>query len=100
MSGKKGMKHYPVNIKAVIFEEYQSGISVNQLSLKYGISRYAIQTWCGLRTERNIIESIPKRRGRPPKGCVPTEKERDNEIKRLKMENELLRSFLQIAGRR
>lgn len=43
---------------------------------------------------------LPKRRGRPSKGYLPTDQEKDNEIKRLKMENELLRSFLQIAGRR
>lgn len=38
----------------------------------------------------------PRRLGRPPKGYVPTEQEKDNEIRRLKMENELLRVF---AGR-
>lgn len=43
---------------------------------------------------------LPKRRGRPPKGYVSTEQEKDNEIKRLKMENELLRDFLYRGGRR
>jgi hypothetical protein len=41
----------------------------------------------------------PRRRGRPPKGYKLTEDEKDNEIKRLKMENELLRDFLRAAGR-
>jgi len=31
---------------------------------------------------------------------VPSEKEKDNEIKRLKMENELLQNFLRLAGRK
>ena len=43
---------------------------------------------------------MPRRRGRLPKGFVPTEQEKDNEIKRLKMENELLRDFLRIVGRK
>ena len=43
---------------------------------------------------------LPRRKGRAPKGYVPTEQEKDNEIKRLKMENELLRDFLRIAGRK
>jgi hypothetical protein len=43
---------------------------------------------------------LPRRRGRPPKGYPSTENEKDNEIKRLTMENELLRDFLHIAGRK
>jgi hypothetical protein len=43
---------------------------------------------------------VPRRRGRLPKGFLTTEQEKDNEIKRLKMENELLRDFLRIAGRK
>lgn len=53
------------------------------------------------RRERLIEAGVePRRRGRPSKGYQPTEKEKDNEIKRLKMENELLRDFLRLAGRR
>jgi orotate phosphoribosyltransferase-like protein len=43
---------------------------------------------------------IPRQRGRQPKGFVVSEQEKDYEIKRLKMENELLRDFLRHAGRR
>jgi len=42
----------------------------------------------------------PRQWGRRPKGFVIPEKEKDYEIKRLKMENELLRDFLRHAGRR
>jgi len=42
---------------------------------------------------------VPRRRGRPPKVYQETELEKDNEIKRLRMENELLRDFLRAAGR-
>ena len=43
---------------------------------------------------------IPRHRGKPPKGLQVLEKEKDYEIKRLKMENELLRDFLRGIGRR
>ena len=52
------------------------------------------------RKERKLDAGIlPKRRGRPPEGYQPTEKEKENEIKQLRMENELLRDFLRLAGR-
>jgi len=37
---------------------------------------------------------LPHRRGRPPKEHIPKVQEKKNEIKRLKIENELLHSFL------
>jgi len=43
-----------------------------------------------------IIQTI----GRPRKSDFGLEQNKDNEIKRLKMEVELLRSFLQITGRK
>ncbi len=54
------------------------------------------------RRKQEKLESglLPRRCGRPPKGYIPSEEEKDNEIKRLKMENKLLRSFLQVSRRR
>jgi len=53
------------------------------------------------RKEKKILAGIPARpKGRPPKGYAKPEAEKDYEIKRLKMENELLRDFLRLAGRR
>ena len=42
----------------------------------------------------------PKLCGRPSKNKTPTEQDKDREIKRLKMENDLLRDFLHLAGRK
>lgn len=62
--------------------------------VKQFISRYH-------RKQKLLLAGIkPRRRGRPPKGYQPTEQEKDNEIKRLRMENELLRDFLRITGRK
>jgi len=53
------------------------------------------------RKENNIIAGImPGINGRPRKSSLSPEQSKDNEIKRLKMEIELLRSFLQITGRK
>lgn len=54
------------------------------------------------RREKKLEAGLPLRpKGRPRKGCVISSvKEKDYEIKRLKMGNELLRDFLRIAGRK
>ena len=53
------------------------------------------------RKERKVEAGImPHRRGRPRKYNALTEKEKEYEIERLKMENELLRDFLRVVGRK
>jgi transposase len=95
-----GQKHYAVELKAEVVAKYQSGESVWALHKEYGVSRHGIQRWCGLDKVANMQKAAPRRRGRPPKGNRVTEKDKDNEIKRLTMENELLRDFLRVCGRR
>jgi transposase-like protein len=97
MAGKKGMKHYPPAIKAEIIERYKAGESVCAISREYGISRWAISNWCGLTTKP--MQVATKRKGRPRKYPITNQREMELEIKRLKMEVDLLRSFLQAAGR-
>ena len=89
MSGKKGMTKYPLGIRETVVTRIRAGESQNRVSQEYGISRYAIQSW--------LKESVvPKRRGRKP---VKTIADYKYENKRLKMENELLRDFLQSTER-
>ena len=98
MSGKKGMTRYSEKIKEQVREEVQAGHSQREISRRYGISRYTIQSWCGLRPETKLRQAAPLRRGRP--GKIKTIEDYDRENKRLKMENELLRDFLQSTERR
>ena len=89
MSGKKGMKKYPQGIRETVISRIREGESQKAMSREYGISRWAIQSW--------LKESIiPKQRGRKP---AKTLAEYKYENKRLKMENELLRDFLQCVER-
>lgn len=69
----------------------------------FGISKKQYENFLNRhnRINREIAAGVlPRRQGRPPKGYVSTQADKDNEIKRLKMENELLRDFLCAAGRR
>ena len=90
MSGKKGMKKYPVGVREEVVARIRAGESQRALSQEYGISRYAIQSW--------VKESVlPKARGRKP---AKTLAEYRCENKRLKMENVLLRDFITFMGRK
>ena len=89
-------------IEEAIFAEKAEGKSNREIREKYGLSKKQMGN---LITRHNKAEKlaetgkIPCRRGRPPKGSPTTEHEKDREIERLKMENELLRDFLRAAGR-
>jgi transposase len=90
-------------IEKEIFEMKAAGKSNRKIREQYGLSEKQLKNLITRhnRAEERLQAGIqPRRRGRPPKGYQPTEQEKDNEIKRLKMENELLRDFLQIAGRK
>ena len=90
MSGIKGMKKYPAEIRKTVVDRIRAGESQNKLSKEYGISRWAIQCW--------LKEPVlPRTRGSKP---ARTLQEYKYENKRLKMENELLRDFLQFMERK
>ena len=96
MGNRKGQKQYSKSIKEQIRKEYSEGASQSSLNKKYGISRYAIQSWCGLRSEVNLRKIAPLKKGRPTNRPEDLEKK----VKLLEMENELLRNFLQELERK
>ena len=96
MAGRKGMKHYPESFKLQIKEEHDAGVSMRTLKKKYGVSIYSIESWCGLRPEVNRRQMAPLKRGRPTNKPEDLEKK----VKRLEMENELLRNFLRELERK
>ena len=97
MSGKKGMVHYSGEMKEQVRKEIVAGKSQREVSRKYGISRYTIQSWCGLRPETKLRQIAPLPKGRPRK--IRTLEDYQKENKRLKMENQLLRDFLSLTER-
>jgi hypothetical protein len=101
------MKRNYTHIKKLLPEiqsMVSSGMTQREIAEHYGFKdKYVVKEFLKRerRLENKVVSGIlPRRRGRPPKGYVPTEQEQDNEIRRLKMENDLLRSFLRLAGRR
>ena len=98
MSGVKGMKNYPDWIKQQVRDRIASGESQMQLSKELGISRYSIQSWCGLRAETKLRQIAPMPKGRPKKNKTIEDYEKEN--RRLRMEVELLRDFLQSTERK
>lgn len=104
MAGKKGMKHFGEAIIKEVKQMREQGMTNGEIAVYYGFeSKEVIRTL--LKRERKketLMEKgiIPNRKGRPRKGYAKTQEHKDDEIKRLKMENELLRSFLQNTGRR
>jgi len=90
-------------IEKEIFEMREKGKANYEIADYFDISSRQIENLVNRHNRaRERLEAgiLPRRRGRPPKGHKPTEQEKDNEIKRLKMENELLRDFLRHAGGR
>lgn len=104
MSGQKGMKHFGDKIINDVLKMKAEGKTNREISEYYEFKDKSIikQLIKRFNRKQRMVEAgiVPRRKGRPPKGYGVTIDEKDNEIKRLKMENELLRSFLQIAGRK
>ena len=98
MSGRKGMKHYPEWIKQEVIDRIATGESQYQLSRELGISRYSIQSWCGLRPETKLRQLAPLAKGRPKREKTIEDYEKEN--KRLRMEVSLMRDFLQSTERK
>ncbi len=98
MSGRKGMKQYPQWMKQQVIERIAAGASQKQLSKELGISRYSIQSWCGLRSETKLRQIAPLPKGRSKQN--KTIEDYKNENKRLRMEVELMQDFLQFTGRK
>ena len=100
----KGRKQFGELIINNVLTLITEGKTYSEISEIYqlGGKRVVEQLMGRHRKKQRLLESgiIPRPKGRPRKDYVPTEQGKDMEIKRLKMQNELLRSFLQSIGRR
>lgn len=84
MSGKKGMPRYNKETKELVVKAYQEGSSIRELNRQYGISRYAIQSWCGLRKEVELRHAapLPKRTSNIASGITRTNHQATSDGKR------------------
>lgn len=101
MAGKKGMKHYPeeVRLKAVRMH-VEEGITTAEVMKQLGIvSERRFLAWCEQYRKHGLLGLKPKPKGRPRKLPQTPQAKLEYELKRLKTENDLLRNFLCEAGR-
>lgn len=97
-----------------IFELKEQGLTYAQIGEHFGIERIYIKKFFErYRVKQRKIEAgiAIKKRGRPAKDCVVTQEDKVAElryilarkearIKSLEMQNELMRDFLSLTGRR
>ena len=84
---------------------HAAGKTRREIAESLGLEKKQIENWVNRhnRKERRLNAGIlPKRKGRPRKNLISENivEVQAAEIKRLKMENELLRDFLQSVGRK
>ena len=90
MAGKKGMKHYPREMKVRAIEMYfEEGRTYRQITEELGVrSKGRVKVWVR-QYRREGIEVFNKPKGRPRK--LPENEQ--TEIERLRMENALLKKY-------
>lgn len=100
MSREKGTLNTPQSIIDEIVERHHQGVTHKQLAQEYGKPYKTIKNMCtreNNKIRRKEAGVLPRTRGR--KEAVSLQ-EYKYENKRLKMENELLRDFLHVTGRK
>ena len=99
-----GRKYKQVKEKgAKILELREQGKTWKETGEELGLTAKEVKDFiCRHNRARKNAEQgiIAGPRGGHRKKALSTEEEKDNEIQRLRMENELLRDFLRLAGRR
>lgn len=88
--------------EAVILTMRQSGCTRREIADELGLSVKQIETWITRYNKRQVLllsGTARKIRGRPRKDGKPVQERIEAELKRLRMENKLLRDFLQSTER-
>lgn len=83
----------------------EAGQTLREIAVHFGLEKRQLENLVNRynRRQREIEAGIPPRpKGRPRKDAPPRDvvSEQAYEINRLKMENKLLRDFLQLTGRK
>ena len=90
-------------VEGLILSMRQDGMTLKEIADELGLSLKQMKNWSYRHNceKRNTLKGImPKRKGRPIKDGQPPKQEVEKELERLRMENKLLRDFLQSTGRK
>ena len=88
--------------EAIIIAMRESGRTAREIADELGVERQQIKWWVSRYNKRQaLIEDgkLPKAKGRPRKDGQPPRQDPQKELERLRMENKLLRDFLQSVER-
>ena len=92
-------------VEREILSMREEGATRQEIADRFGLSKAQIKNWINRynRKQAKQAAGVPHRpKGRPRKDASPRDivTEQAYEIRRLRMENELLRDFLQSTGRK
>ena len=96
MSGKKGMKRYPVSVKEqAVRMHLQDGLTAREITKLLGLKdEQRVNKWCITYRRKGLLGLQYQPKGRPKQIALTETEQVGYELKRLRMENELLRNFL------
>ena len=79
----------------------EAGLTRQQIADELFLEKVQIKNWINRYNKRQSIisERTPKAKGRPRKDGKPPRQNIESELKRLRMENKLLRDFLRSTER-
>lgn len=80
----------------------KEGKTYREIANHFGVDREQVKECmkrCRIRQRKQAAGIQPKPKGRPRKDGQPPHESTAAELKRLRMENQLLRDFLEFAGR-
>lgn len=84
------------NYEPEIIRLREAGMTRQEIADELGLDKIQIKNWINRYNKRKNIafDSEPKPKGRPRKDGQPPRQNIETELKRLRMENKLLRDFL------
>lgn len=93
MAGIKGMKRYSIVFRQMVVDERLKGETLSVLEKKYNVGPDQIVNWVKWFKQYGTPKQITgKRRGRPSH----KEETLEEEVKRLRMENEVLKKYREL----
>ena len=89
------------NYESEIIRLREAGLTRQQIADELGLDKIQIKNWINRYNKGQSIrfDTEHKPKGRPRKDGQPPKQDIEAELKRLRMENQLLRDFLRSTGR-
>ena len=100
--GKRTYTHVK-GLESVIISMREAGLTRQEIADELGLTKIQIKSWVNRYNQRNkklAVGIMPKPKGRPRKDGQLPRQDVQKELERLRMENKLLRDFLQSTERK